>query len=157
MLRRNIKPFLPLTLILFVLVGQNSFSQTQLFQCTRVVDGDTIVVSIDGKDQKVRLIGVDTPETVHPFKPVEHYGKEASAFTKNLVEGKPVRIEYDWQKKDKYKRLLAYVFLEDGTFINAEIIKQGYGFAYTKYPFKYLEEFRGYQAEAQKYRLGLWK
>jgi micrococcal nuclease len=85
--------------------------------CTRVVDGDTIILS---NGEKVRLIGVDTPETVRPNTPVEYYGKEASAFTKKMVEGKPVRLEYDWQQRDKYGRLLAYVYLMDGTFINAE-------------------------------------
>lgn len=74
-----------------------------------------------------------------------------------MVEGKPVRLEYDWQKKDKYNRLLAYVFLEDGTFLNLEIIKQGYGFAYTKYPFKYLEQFRQAEKEAREQGRGLWK
>lgn len=127
-----------------------------LFLCTRVVDGDTIVVDMDGKEEKIRLIGVDTPETVHPSKPVEYFGKEASAFTKQMVEGKQVRLEFDWQKGDKYDRLLAYVFLEDGTFLNAEIIKQGYGFAYTKYPFKYLEEFREYQTSSRRNKRGLW-
>jgi len=124
------------------------------YTCTRVVDGDTIVVKGIGK---VRLIGVDTPETTHPRKPVEYFGKEASAFTKKMVEGKKVRLEYDWQRKDKYRRTLAYVYLEDGTFLNAEIIKQGYGFAYTKYPFKYLEQFRKYEKEARERRIGLWK
>ena len=132
-------------------------SCTQAFyRCTRVVDGDTIVVNIDGVKEKVRLIGVDTPETVHPTKPVEYFGKEASDFTKSMVEGKPVRLEYDWQKRDRYGRLLAYVYLEDGTFLNAEIVKQGYGFAYTRYPFRYLDEFRGFEKEARESGRGLW-
>ena len=103
---------------------------------------------LDG-NERVRLIGVDTPETVHPNKPVERFGKEASAFTTKLVQGKRVRMEYDWQRTDKYGRTLGYVYLEDGRFVNAEIIKQGYGFAYVKYPFKYLEEFRSYEREAR--------
>lgn len=122
--------------------------------CLRVIDGDTIV--IEG-NEKVRLIGVDTPETVHPKKPVQYFGKEASAFTKKMVEGKQVRLEYDWQRKDKYGRTLAYVYLEDGTFLNLEIIKQGYGFAYIKYPFKFLEEFRQAEKEARENKRGLWK
>ena len=121
--------------------------------CARVVDGDTII--LDGYE-RVRLIGVDTPETKHPNKPVQYFGKEAYEFTKRMVEGKKVRLEYDWQRKDKYGRTLAYVFLEDGTFLNAEIIKQGYGFAYTRYPFKYLEEFRKYEREAREKGKGLW-
>jgi len=73
------------------------------------------------------------------------------------VEGKEVRLEYDWQRRDKYNRLLAYVYLLDGTFLNAEIIKQGYGFAYTRFPFKYLQEFRKYEKEARENKKGLWK
>ena len=133
---------------------KQSLETTHLPTCTRVVDGDTVVVEGIGK---IRLIGVDTPETVHPRKPVEYYGKEASAFTKRMVEGKKVRLEYDWQRKDRYGRVLAYVYLEDGTFLNAEIIKQGYGHAYTKYPFKYLEQFRKYEKEARENKRGLWK
>jgi micrococcal nuclease len=121
--------------------------------CTRVIDGDTIILS---NREKVRLIGVDTPETKHPNKPVEHYGKEASAFTKKMVEGRPVRLEYDWQQRDKYGRLLAYVYLMDGTFLNAEIIKQGYGHGYTRFPFKYLDQFRQYEKEARENKRGLW-
>jgi micrococcal nuclease len=93
---------------------------------------------------------------VRPNTPVEYYGKEASAFTKKMVEGRPVRLEYDWQERDKYGRLLAYVYLKDGTFLNAEIIKQGYGYAYTRFPFKYLNEFRQYEKEAREAKRGLW-
>ena len=125
--------------------------------CSRVVDGDTIIVNIDGKKERIRLIGVDTPETKHPSKPVQYYGKEATAFTKSMVEGKKVMIGYDSQLRDRYDRLLAYVYLEDGTFLNAEIIKQGYGFAYTKFNFKYLEEFRQYEKDARENNRGLWK
>jgi len=126
----------------------------------RVVDGDTLVIrgDYDGGSikERVRLIGVDTPETVHPNKPVEYFGKEASAFTKRICEGKTVRIAYDQTRMDKYDRILAYVYLEDGTFVNAEIIKQGYGHAYTKFPFMYMEEFKEYEREAREQKLGLW-
>ena len=125
--------------------------------CIRVVDGDTIIVSIKGAKERVRLIGVDTPETKHPKKPVQRFGKEAYLFTKEMVEGKEIRLEFDWQERDKYGRLLAYIYLMDGTFLNAEIIKQGYGFAYTRFPFKYLEEFRKYEREAREGKRGLWR
>lgn len=120
----------------------------------RVIDGDTILL-VNG--ERVRLIGVDTPETKHPQKPVQRFGQEASLFTKGMVEGKEVRLEYDQQRRDKYGRLLAYVYLLDGAFLNAEIIKQGYGFAYTRFPFKYLEEFRRYEREARENKKGLWR
>jgi len=138
-----------LVLLLTVLLNAQD-----LFKVERVIDGDTILLA---NGERVRLIGVDTPETKHPQKPVERFGKEAYLFTKNMVEGKEIRLEYDWQKRDKYGRLLAYAYLKDGTFLNAEIIKQGYGFAYIKYPFKYLEEFRQFEREASENKRGLWK
>ena len=125
--------------------------------CIRAVDGDTIIVNIAGQKERVRLIGVDTPETKHPRKPVQRYGKEAYNFTWRMAEGKKVRLEFDQNQRDRYKRLLAYVFLEDGTFLNAEIIKQGYGYVYTKFPFKYMNEFRNYEREARIRKRGLWK
>ena len=150
MKKRSIK--ITSTILVVFLTCAISFA-AQEFVVQRVVDGDTIILN---GNERVRLIGVDTPETVHPQKPVEYYGKEASAFTKRMCEGKKVRLEYDWQKKDRYNRTLAYVYLEDGTFLNAEIIKQGYGHAYTRFPFKYLEEFRAYEREAREGGVGLW-
>jgi len=131
-----------------------SYAHSETYQVKRVIDGDTLLLTTGGR---VRLIGVDTPETKHPQKPVQYFGKEAYLFTKSMVEGKEVTLEFEWQKRDKYGRLLAYVCLIDGTFLNAEIIKQGYGFAYTRFPFKYLEEFRRYEREAKENGRGLWK
>jgi micrococcal nuclease len=74
-----------------------------------------------------------------------------------MVGGKEVHFEFDRQKRDRYGRLLAYVYLSDGTFLNAEIIKQGYGFAYTRFPFKHMEEFRRYERDARENRRGLWR
>ena len=119
-----------------------------------VVDGDTIIL---GGNERIRLIGVDTPETVDPRRPVQYFGKEASAFTKRMVEGKKVRLEYEQTRKDRYGRTLAYVYLEDGTHLNAEIVKQGYGHAYTRFPFRYLEKFRRYEREAREAGKGLWE
>ena len=141
-------------LALIILLLFNLTYANDLVTVKRVIDGDTLLLS---NRERVRLIGVDTPETKHPQKPVERFGKEAYLFTKRMVEGKEVRLEFDWQKRDKYGRLLAYVYLTDGTFLNAEIIKQGYGFAYTRFPFKYLEEFRKYEREARDNKRGLWK
>jgi len=119
----------------------------------RVIDGDTLELSTG---ERVRLIGVDTPETKDPRKPVQYFGEEAAEFTRRMVEGKWVRLDHDWERKDKYGRTLAYIYLEDGTFLNAEIIRQGYGFAYTRFPFKYLEEFRKLEREAREAGRGLW-
>jgi len=146
--------WLTVLIALLILTLHLSVSHAETFKVKRVIDGDTLLLT---NGERVRLIGVDTPETKHPQKPVQYFGKEAYLFTKRMVEGKEVRLEYDWQRKDRYGRLLAYVYLMDGTFLNAEIIKQGYGFAYTKYPFKYLEEFRKYEREARESKRGLWK
>lgn len=121
--------------------------------CIRVIDGDTI--QLDG-GERVRLIGVDTPETVDPRRPVQYFGKEASAFTRKLTEGRTVRLEFGDETFDRYHRTLAYVYLPDGTFLNAEIIRQGYGFAYTRFPFRYQEEFVRLERQAREERRGLW-
>ena len=125
---------------------------------TRVVDGDTII--IDGRES-VSLIGVDTPETKHPQRPVEYFGREATAFTRKMAGGKRIRLEFDRANmqiahKDRHKRTLANLFLEDGIFLNAEIIKQGFGFAYARFPFRYLNEFRRLEREAGEESRGLW-
>jgi len=124
----------------------------------RVVDGDTIVVS---PNEKVRLIGVDTPETVHPKKAVECFGKEAKQFTRDAVEGKSVRLILDKvntkrRHKDRYGRTLAYAYLEDGTMLNAELIRQGYAHAYTRFQFRHLVEFRELERAARAQPVGLW-
>jgi len=121
----------------------------------RVVDGDTLV--LEG-GERVRLIGVDTPESVHPRKPVEYFGKEASAFTKKLAEGKRVRLERDptGDTRDRYGRALAHVYLPDGRHLNLELIRQGYGFAYTRFPFSMMDAFRAAEREAREQGRGLW-
>lgn len=156
MTRHVQKRIVSLFCLLFLLFSLPVFANDEAI-IERVVDGDTLVVIYDGQQEKIRLIGVDTPEIVHPNRPVEYFGKEASGFTKKLLPPRTqVRLEFDWQMRDKYHRLLAYVYLKDGTFLNAEIIKQGYGHAYTKYPFKYLEEFREHEKQARERGLGLW-
>ena len=139
--------------IVCLLIFSSAQSQQIWRTCVIVIDGDTII--LDG-NEIVRLIGIDTPETKDPKKPVQSYGKEAYEFTKGLVEGKKVRLTYDLNKEDKYGRTLAYVYLEDGTFLNAEIIKQGYGFAYRYFLFKYFDEFKQYEREARENEIGLW-
>jgi micrococcal nuclease len=133
-------------------------STGNLVKVTRVVDGDTIVLD-DGT--KVRLIGIDTPETKDPRKPVQYFGEEASAYTKRMLEGRDVRLEYDQQRLDKYGRTLAYVFVPTANgeiFFNEKIIQDGYAFAYLTYPFKdeYMTRFRNAEREARENNKGLW-
>jgi micrococcal nuclease len=103
-----------------------------------------------------RLIGVDTPETVDPRRPVEAFGYVSSAFLTGLIGGKTVRVEYDQTRKDKYGRVLVYLYLPDGTFVNREIVRQGYGHAYTEFPFRHMDDFRAVEREARAAGRGLW-
>jgi micrococcal nuclease len=116
----------------------------------RVVDGDTIEVSLNGTTEKVRLIGVDTPETVHPTIGVEPYGKEASNFTKEKLTDQTVKLEFDVEERDRYGRLLAYVWLDEELF-NEVLLKEGYAQLATYPPnVKYVERFKAAQKEARK-------
>lgn len=141
---------------------------SKLYTVSRAVDGDTLELS---NGERVRLIGVDTPEsrdnpklnrdakrTGQDRSEIIKMGKEAAEVTRKLVEGKQVRLEYDVQKKDKYGRTLAYVYLEDGTFVNAEIVKAGYASPMTIPPdVKYAEVFQKLYREAREANRGLWK
>lgn len=124
-----------------------------------VRDGDTIEVMYgDNFTQAIRLIGVDTPETVHPEKPVECYGPEASAYTKNALKGREVGLELDSSQGeyDAYDRILAYVYI-DGRNFNLDLIKNGYGYEYTfNEPYKYQKAFREAESYAISNALGLW-
>lgn len=126
---------------------------------TKVVDGDTFWID-DGSDKglKIRLIGVNTPETVHPRKPVEYYGREASDYVKSILTGSKVKLKFDVNRVDRYGRTLAYVYLKDGTFLNADLIKKGYGQAMTVPPnVKYSERFVELERKARKEKVGLWE
>jgi micrococcal nuclease len=120
------------------------------------VDGDTIEVLIAGATYKVRYIGVDTPETVDPRRPVGCFGREASERNRQLVEGKTVELEKDISETDKYGRLLRYVWV-DGEMVNATLVREGYAVASTYPPdVKHQELFRSLQEEARDAGLGLW-
>lgn len=130
----------------------------KLYQVVRVVDGDTIIVNIDTKEERVRLIGVNTPESVKPDTPVQKYGIEASNFTKSLLKNKKVNLEFDAGKRDKYSRLLAYVYLPDGRMVNKILLEEGYAQVMTVPPnVKYQKEFLELQRKARKQEKGLWK
>ncbi|MBX6334500.1 thermonuclease family protein [Candidatus Saccharibacteria bacterium] len=128
------------------------------YKVVRFSDGDTITVDMNGKHETVRMIGVDTPETHHPDRPVQCYGPAASAYTKNLIGNQKVRLEADPtnQNRDRYGRLLRYVYLPDGRLVQAEIIKSGHGFAYTSFPFTKKEEFVKLEEQAKSENKGLW-
>ena len=134
----------------------------------RVVDGDTLLLE---NGERVRLIGIDTPEMHDSSKltrdarsskqniaAIKEMGQRSYQFTRNLVEGKIVSLEFDVERQDKYKRLLAYVYLKDGTFVNAEIVKQGYASLMTYPPnVKHADHFLNLYREARENKRGLWK
>lgn len=129
---------------------------------TRVKDGDTFVVKLDGESEEftVRLLGVNTPETVDPRKPVECFGKEASQFTKLKLADQRVRLDADPQadERDKYGRLLRNATLADGTDFNASLVKEGYAYAYLSFPLTPARkvELKRLETEARTAKRGLW-
>lgn len=144
--------------------GNQDFVQAVI---VRAVDGDTAVVKIDGQEKRVRFLGVDTPETVHPNKPVQFFGKEASNFTKESLNGRRVWLEYDSNPQDRYGRHLAYIWLNNPATINestmresmfnAKLLLGGYAKVMIIKPNKrYESEFKKFQEEAKRARLGVW-
>jgi micrococcal nuclease len=135
------------------LVASAISAQAARGEVERIIDGDTLVVAGVGA---VRLIGVDAPETVDPRKPVQYFGAEASAFTRQIAQGKLVQLEFEGSTKDKYNRTLAYVQLPDGRMLNEELIRQGYAHVDTAYPFSRMEAFRALERDAREQERGLW-
>ncbi len=130
-----------------------------LYTINHYVDGDTITVNMNGSVETVRFIGVDTPETHKPNTPVQCYGPEAAAHTRQVISqfGK-VRLQADPldTNRDRYGRLLRYVYLPDGTLLDEQIIKQGFGFAYLNFPFSMKSQFAADETAAQTAKLGVW-
>ncbi len=127
---------------------------TTLATITRVIDGDTVELSTG---QRVRYIGVDTPETLDPRKGVQCFGKEASAYNKSIVLNQKVRLAKDVSDMDRYHRLLRYVYLEDGTLLNLKLVEEGYAKAATFPPdVKYSKVFVAAEAAAREAGKGLW-
>ena len=137
---------------------QEDFTGDTTYKVIRIVDGDTVIISYEGTNTTIRLIGVDTPETKHPDKGEEEYGAEASEFTQNLLQGESVYLRFDDQNTtDRYGRTLAYLYrVPDGLFVNLEIVRQGYGTAYTAFPFGFIDLFRHYNERARITKKGLW-
>ena len=144
--------------------GNQDFVQAVI---VRAVDGDTAVVKVDGQERRVRFLGVDTPETVHPNKPVQFFGKEASNFTKESLNGRRVWLEYDANPQDRYGRHLAYIWLNNPKTINESSIREnmfnaklllgGYAKVMIIKPNKrYESEFKKFQEEARNKKLGVW-
>ena len=126
-------------------------------QVANVVDGDTIDVVIDGRQQRVRYIGIDTPETVHPIRGEEPYGREASARNRQLVDRRTVYLEKDVSETDRYGRLLRYVWLDESTMVNAVLVAEGYAQVSTYPPdVKYADRFLELQRAARAEGRGLW-
>lgn len=151
--------------ILFLGVACNSSSEQSQkksdgsFAVKKVSDGDTFwIYNGTEKGEKIRLIGADAPESRKTFKKeVGYYGKEAKEYLTNLLKGKRVKLEYDARRKDQYGRTLAYVYLQDGTFVNAELVKNGYAMVMTVPPnVKYADLFVKLQREARENNRGLW-
>ena len=123
---------------------------------TRVVDGDTVEADFRGRTLTVRLIGIDTPESVAPGEPVQCYAVQASSYTTERLEGERVRLELDVERIDPYGRTLAYVWLGDELF-NETLVREGYAFV-TTYPpnVRYVDRFRAAQREARSAGRGVW-
>lgn len=134
----------------------------QTFRVAAAVDGDTLDLDIpDGqhKHTRVRLWGIDTPETVDPRKDgPDYFGPEASAFTKSQTAGQDVRVELvQGKSRDKYERLLAYIYLPDGTMLNERILEGGFGYADTRFGHPRMERFKTLEKRAEKSKIGLWE
>lgn len=135
------------------------FDSNTLYPIASVVDGDTFKVYLSEKVITVRVLGINTPETVDPRRPAECYGQEASFKAKELLDGRSVKLVLNpnRESKDKYGRYLAYVYRDDGLFYNEFMIKEGYAKEYTVgTPYSFQKEFRADQKEAQSSKKGLW-
>jgi len=135
-------------------------NQPGLYPVDHSVDGDTIVVNMNGTKETIRFIGIDTPETHKPNTPVQCYGPAAAAYTKNRITaaGNKVRLVSDSlsTNRDRYNRLLRYVYLPDGTNLNEQIVSNGYGFYYPYFPFSKKSQFAAAEKTAMDAKKGLW-
>lgn len=133
-------------------------NQPGLYGINHFIDGDTIAVNMNGDVETVRFIGIDTPETHKPNTPVQCYGPAAAAFTKNTIGTNTVRLVSDSLNtdRDRYGRLLRYVYLPDGTLVNEKLVQEGYAFYYPYFPFSKSTAFKADQDAAMAAHRGLW-
>lgn len=173
-MKQHVRKLLPLAVVLVLLVAGLSIDEIRSitalpttntpapagsYRVVKVADGDTITIDKDGAHQSVRLIGVNTPETVDPRTPVQCFGEEAADAMRALVSDRTVRIETDESQGmyDSYGRLLAYVFTKDGTLVNQYLIAEGFGHEYTfRLPYARQADFRAAEADARLAQKGLW-
>lgn len=138
---------------------ESKFDLNGKYEVVNVIDGDTIEIKINNKVKKVRMLGIDTPETVDPRKTVQCFGKEASDKTKELLIDRRISLELDITQYsyDKYGRILAYVKREDGLFINEYLLENGYAYEYTyNIPYKFQKHFKNLENDAKENKRGLW-
>jgi endonuclease YncB( thermonuclease family) len=141
------------------LKSSSASESSAVYSVVEVIDGDTIKADIAGEVEIIRLIGIDTPEISHPNHPQnDYFGPEAAQYVKQLLENKLVYLIPDpmQSNRDKYNRLLRYVFLEDGTLINAKLIADGYAYNYIYEPFQFMKQFDYLEKQAKDSHLGLW-
>lgn len=167
--RHKLRLILLIIILLAVVASQSGWlknggrtleqNQPGLYSIKYYVDGDTIAVDMNGNTEIIRFIGVDTPETHRPNTPIQCYGPNAAAYTKSQISrfGK-VRLQAEPldTNRDRYGRLLRYVYLPDGTLLDEQLIQKGYGFAYLSFPFSKKDQFAADQTAAQQAKLGLW-
>jgi endonuclease YncB( thermonuclease family) len=166
--RHKFKLAVFLLVLLIIVISQSGWlkntpatlqqNQPGQYSINHFIDGDTIAVNMNGSIETVRMIGVDTPETHKPNTPVQCYGPQATDFTKTLIGQSSVRLQADPldTNRDRYGRLLRYVYLPDGRLVETELINNGYGFAYTQFPFQKSAEFMANEEAAKGAKKGLW-
>ena len=143
----------------FPVASRTNTTQGEVYKVDKVVDGDTLEITRYGRSEKIRLIGIDTPETVNPRKPQQCFGAQASDYTKSLLTGRSVRLEFDpvVGERDKYNRLLAYVWLDE-KMVNDLLVSGGYAHEYTyrSQAYKYQTQFKQAESSARQNELGFW-
>lgn len=148
-----------LFIIFLFIIGINFVSAKEKVTFSKCVDGDTIKVLINGKENTIRMLAIDTPESVHPTKGTEYYGKESSEYTCNKVSNaNKIELEYDnnSDKKDKYDRVLAWIWVDD-ILLQDELVKNGYAeVAYLYGDYKYIDTLKDHQSVAEASKIGIW-